>query len=262
VWLIIDCLPAAEILAGGVTALKAAQVVCARSPLANRAELCDQMRTAGWIEAAWAESQHPAFGHAWFTRDTALELDNAAKRQAELVAERDALAQSCASETQAKEFALQERDSLSEAKTALQTQLEALEKAMANAQAQLGINSQEQSDLQGQLSAITQAKVDLQSKLESAAKRQAELVAERDALAKAKEAETAAKNKAVSERDVLAKEKQTEAAKNRASQERLQELEGANQDLQNRQHLQHEELVKAEAQIELIKDLLLREQGI
>ena len=62
--------------------------------------------------------------------------------------------------------------------------------------------------------------------------------------------------------DALAKEKQTEAAKNRASQGRLQELEGANQDLQNRQHLQNEELVKAEAQIELIKDLLFREQGI
>ena len=174
-WFIIDCLASTDILAGGLTTLQAAQVVCARSLLANRAVLCDQMRAAGWVEAGWAESQHPAFGRAWFTRDTASELEIAAKRLSQLMAECDALAQSCAAATQAKELALQERD----------------------------------------------------------------------AMGKAKQAETAAKNSAINERDALAKEKQTEAAKNR-----------------ERQHLQHEELVKAEAQIELIKDLLLREQGI
>ena len=60
----------------------------------------------------------------------------------------------------------------------------------------------------------------------------------------------------------MAQEKQTLESKHKESEERLQQLESANQDLQNRQHLQHEELVKAEAQIEFIKDLLLREQGI
>ena len=39
-----------------------------------------------------------------------------------------------------------------------------------------------------------------------------------------------------------------------------QELE--NQELQHRQQLLQDELVKAEAQIELIKDLLLREPGL
>ena len=47
-----------------------------------------------------------------------------------------------------------------------------------------------------------------------------------------------------------------------ATQLRCQELESINQNLENRQQLLHEELVKAEAQIELIKDLLLRESGI
>ena len=80
-------------------------------------------------------------------------------------------------------------------------------------------------------------------------------MAQRDALAQAKDAETTAKNKAISERDA-------EVIKNNESQERQQHLESANQDLQNRQQYLHEEMVKAEAQIELIKDLLLREQSL
>jgi hypothetical protein len=233
-WLIIDCLPAADILAGGVSLLQSAQVVCARSLLANRALVSDQMRAAGWTEVGWAESQHPAFGHAWFSRDIALELDKASQRQEQLTAERDALTKAKEAETQAK--------------TALQTQLESLTK--------------DRSEQQAQLTKQTQAQADLQSELDKAKQLQAQLTAERDLLSKAKEAETALKNKAISEKDALSKEKQTEASKYKENQERLQQLEAINQDLQNRQHLQHEELVKAEAQIELIKDLLLREQGI
>lgn len=88
------------------------------------------------------------------------------------------------------------------------------------------------------------------------------ITAAQESNAKAKDAETAATNKAKSERDALAKENQALKAKYQENQERMQHLESANQDLQNRQYQQHEELVKAEAQIELIKDLLLREQGI
>ena len=296
-WLIIDCLPATDILAASLSALKSAQVVCARSLLSNRALLCDQMRAAGWTEVGWSESQHPAFGHAWFSRNIALELDQASQRQAQLTAERDALTKAKEAETQAK--------------TALQTQLEALTKDRFELQAQLTQQIQSQDELQSELDkaiqrqaqltaerdalakakeAETQAKTDLQTQLETltkdrfelqakltqqiqsqdelqseldkASQRQAQLTAERDALAKAKDAETASANKAKTDRDALAKEKQTLESKHKESQERLHQLESANQDLQNRQHLQHEELVKSEAQIELIKDLLLREQGI
>jgi chromosome segregation ATPase len=206
-WLIIDCLPATDLLSGGVTVLSAARVVCARSLLANRALLCDQMRAAGWLEVGWSESQHPAFGHAWFTRDTALELDQAAKREAQLVAERNALTTAKDAETAAKNQALAERDAMVQAKTALQNQLGALEKAITESQAQLGIHSQAQSDLQGQLRAMTQAQVGLQSELDSAAKKQAQLAEERDALAKAKEAETQAKTQALAERDAMVQAK-------------------------------------------------------
>ena len=422
-WLIVDCLSAADILAAATHTLKQAHVLCARHQLKDRASLGAHMHALGWVEVAWVESNHPAVGHAWFTLDplqqqksvalTTRELqmrltaeseakqslqeqllladsrhtaELAAKHEA--LAERDALAQTCASEAQAKELALAERDALAQTQTVLQAQLEAVEQAIAEWQAQLGFNSQAQSDLHGQLGAITQAQADLQieldnaaqqqaqlaaerdalaqakdtetaakhealaerdalaqtcateaqakelalaerdalaqakgalqtqlealttdradlqaqlaqrdkshdelqsqldavtqarselqaqleaitqaqshlqSKLDNIARQQTQLAAERDALAKAQEAETAAKNKAITERDALAKEKQSEAAKHKESQERLQQLESAHQDLQKRQHLQHEELVKAEAQIELIKDLLLREQGI
>jgi hypothetical protein len=44
--------------------------------------------------------------------------------------------------------------------------------------------------------------------------------------------------------------------------EKLKVAEAANQELAHRQQLMNDELVKAEAQIELIKDLLLREPGL
>jgi hypothetical protein len=81
-------------------------------------------------------------------------------------------------------------------------------------------------------------------------------------LTEIKEAETAAKNKAITEKDALTQEIQNLIATNKENQERVQQIEIANQDYQNHQHFIDEELVKAEAQIELIKDLLLREQSI
>ena len=66
----------------------------------------------------------------------------------------------------------------------------------------------------------------------------------------------------MSQLDGLAKEK---AAVEHSLNETLQQLESTrseNQELGNRQQLMQEELVKAEAQIELIKDLLLREPSL
>ena len=319
-WLIIDCLPAADILSGGATALQSAHVVCARSLLADRAKLCDQMRTAGWLEVGWAESQHPAFGHAWFTRDTALELGNATRHHAQLVAERDALAQAKEVETAAKTQALAERDErqtaigqallsietltqqrdlylrqrdeLNYVRVEQQVLLDALEKAIAESQAQLGITNQAQSDLQGQLSAITQAQGGLQKELDEATKRHAQLVAERDALAQAKEVETAAKTQALAERDeqrrsievslreiaTLSQQRDLylnqrdeynhirveQKAQNQALEQEIQliqiekkRLNETCEELQARIRLMEDEISRTEGQIQLIKDLML-----
>lgn len=42
----------------------------------------------------------------------------------------------------------------------------------------------------------------------------------------------------------------------------MQQLEAENAEAHRRHQLMQDEMVKAEAQIELIKDLLLREQGL
>jgi hypothetical protein len=45
-------------------------------------------------------------------------------------------------------------------------------------------------------------------------------------------------------------------------QQRLQQIEGHNAELATRQTLFQDEMVRAEAQIDLIKDVLLREPGL
>ena len=98
-----------------------------------------------------------------------------------------------------------------------------------------------------------------------------------------RDAEVNAKAQAIAQRDALAKEKadlaaqvvaQTQLATQRQQalgnsqqeiadlHQRIQQFEAQTQENTYRQQLQQEEMIKAEAQIELIKDLLLREPGL
>ena len=216
------------------------------------------------------EAETVAKNQALSERDAlakAKEAETAAKNQA--LAERDALAQAKEAETVAKNQALAERDALAQGKEA-----ETVAKNQALAERD----------------ALTKAK-----EAETAAKNQA--LAERDALAKAKEAETAAKNQAHAERDALAKAKEAALAQRdafeiekanlialsdeqtalasahqrsllvqqqdaTALQQHNQQLETVNQENALRQKMLKDEIIKAEAQIELIKDLLLRDSGL
>ena len=237
-WLIIDCLPAADILAGGVAVLQSAQVVCARSLLANRALLCDQMRAAGWIEVSWAESQHPAFGHAWFSRDTGLLLESAAKRQKQLATERDEQQRTAEqafvvieSLTQQRDLYLSQRDEVNHVRVEQQAQLDAFEKAIAESQAQLGISSQAQVALQSEIESLTQQR-DL-------------YLTQRDEFNHVRVEQQA-------QLDVLSQEIQSvKAEKNN--------LHDMHQDLIVRIRLMEDEISRTEGQIELIKDLMLSE---
>jgi hypothetical protein len=60
----------------------------------------------------------------------------------------------------------------------------------------------------------------------------------------------------------LDKEKSVLTGRLDEAQQRLQQQESDNLESSHRQQLMHEELVRAEAQIDLIKDLLLREPGL
>jgi len=228
-WLIIDCLPAGDILSGGVNALHSAHVVCARSLLANRASLNDQMRSAGWVEAAWAESQHPAFGHAWFTRDTALELDKASKRYAQLSAEHALLFKSQKAETTAKTQALAERDALAQTKATLQTELDNATKR----QAQLATERDEQQK------AAEQAFVQIET-----------LTQPRDLYLSQRDEFNHIRVEQQTQLEVLSQEIQSVKAEKSI-------LDDTHQDLIARIRLMEDEISRTEGQIELIKDLML-----
>lgn len=96
-------------------------------------------------------------------------------------------------------------------------------------------------------------------------KEKAELLDSRDEALRSLEeavAEHAAALKAFEERIETLTRERDEAREQFAGQtERMQQLETENAEAQRRHQLMQDEMVKAEAQIELIKDLLLREQG-
>jgi len=108
------------------------------------------------------------------------------------------------------------------------------------------------------------------------AKEKADLTAARDAEAKAKQDATAQRDALAAEKQqlALARDEQSKLVTQRQDalalvqqeaaglQQRIAQLEAVNADNAYRQQLQQEELTKAETQIELIKDLLLREPGL
>jgi hypothetical protein len=100
------------------------------------------------------------------------------------------------------------------------------------------------------------AQCDAEAKAKTAA------LAQRDALSEEKAALTAAHDEqtklATQQQQALSVEKQGTTS----LQQRIQQLEAINTENAYRQQMQQEELIKAEAQIELIKDLLLREPGL
>ena len=197
-WLIIDCLPAQEILQGASQALKQADVVILRClNQGNYPELAQldysQAQTQGTnfnlLAASFIEGNHPHAGYAILVRNTA----------------------------QCREEARQHEQSQQNQIAALTQQTQAL--------------TQQVQSLQQELQQTTQA-CDEQTRL--ANERQQNI--QKITVNRENDAKTAA--------------------------EQRQAMDAHNQELQHRQQLMQEELLKAEAQIELIKDLLLREPGL
>ncbi len=69
-------------------------------------------------------------------------------------------------------------------------------------------------------------------------------------------------DKIAAERDQLQKSLSENGKSLEDARQQIQQLEQEASESLHRQQLLHEELIKAEAQIELIKDLLLREPGL
>jgi hypothetical protein len=189
--------------------------------------------------------------HADLTRATA---ELTAQRDAEANAKAEAQAQLAAQI----QLAAERQAGL----TALQAQGDQLAQEKANLMAAHADLTRATAELTAQRDAEAQAKAAAIAQLEVEAKARTESEAQRDALAVQKTQLTTAKD----EQTQLATQRQqalTAAQQDITNlQHRIQQLEGEAAQTAYRQQLQQEEMIKAEAQIELIKDLLLREPGL
>jgi hypothetical protein len=281
-WLIIDCLPALRILHGAADTLNRVSVVCLRAvldparladPHASLAAAADFLAGQGFRCVHVGETNHPAVAEALFLRDDKTALQAALDAQAKLATERAAQIDDL---TKAKATA----DKLAADRAA---QLDALTQAKATAE-QLAAERQTQldalaqaRDAQTQLATERAAQIDDLTKAKAAAdKLAADRAAQIDALTQARDAQTKLATERAAQIDDLTKAK---AAADKLAADRAAQIDALKQDNaaltterdalkqtisegQHRQQLLEEEMIKADAQLELIKDLLLREPGL
>lgn len=214
-------------------------------------------------------------------RDQALaDRDAAIHARDQALADRDAA-------IQARDQALAERDALQDQVAPLQNEAAALSEQLKDLTHAWEMEIQAKTDAiaarDGERKATTEAMkarelalTQLQAKeaeLSALTKEKAELVAARDEAVKALEAAIVERDAVLADHEAALKSaeksiqqltlERDEARQQLADQsERMQQLEAENAEAHRRHQLMQDEMVKAEAQIELIKDLLLREQGL
>lgn len=267
-WLLLDCLPALPILQGAAQQLAAFDVISLRVLLAEDAvpgsaagadEVQATLQDQGFRCLALEVSRHPGVGHALFVRDTAKQAQQREEQLAENLA---ALQAQNISLTQEISKLIAEITELTKARDQLSTQLAAETKSKADVQTQRDLESKAKSEAIAQRDAEAKAKAEAIAQRDAEAKAKTEALAERDALAKEKTALTAARD----EQAKLAAERQAALATQQndftTKLQRMQQLEADKLELAARHNLLQEELIKAEAQIDLIKDLLVRQPGL
>ena len=185
--------------------------------------------------------------------------DGLAKEKADLTTARDQHAQQAAERQAQIEQLTQARDAEAKAKADAIAQREAEAQAKTEAQARIAALEKEKADLaatkDGQIAALTQEKADLVAAREGLAKEKADLTTARD-----QHAQQAAERQAQIEQLTQARD-----AEAKAKEDALAEVERRDRDMAEAQYqrqLMSEEMLKAEAQLDLIKDVLLREPGL
>lgn len=268
---------------------------------ATLAELQSALTPLGFRHALSLEETHPDIVTAIFVRDggsvpseAIAERDAAVQARDQAIADRDAaihardqaLADRDAA-IQARDQALAERDALQDQVAPLQNEAAALSEQLKDLTHAWEMEIQAKTDAiaarDGERKATTEAMkarelalTQLQAKeaeLSALTKEKAELVAARDEAVKALEAAIVERDAVLADHEAALKSaeksiqqltlERDEARQQLADQsERMQQLEAENAEAHRRHQLMQDEMVKAEAQIELIKDLLLREQGL
>lgn len=116
---------------------------------------------------------------------------------------------------------------------------------------------------QGRLQMDRQTQIEqLNKERDETAKQTGERQARIDQLTKEREATAKQAGERQARIDQLTRERDEQTKLLTAAQQKVTQLEQQQSELEHRQRLLDEEMVKAEAQIELIKDVLLREKGI
>jgi len=249
-WLIVDCLPALSILQGAGKWLDTSEVIVARVILdddivpdegASKPELDGFLQANGFRCIALQEERQPKVVSALYVREYKPQLDQLTQAKAaleqdknSLAARRDELEQQVADLTHARDE---------------QAQLAAEQQAQLAAANQVGEERAKQlAEQETQLDQLKQVKAMLEQDKNALAARRDEL-----------EQQVAELSRARDEQAQLAAERQ----------KKLGDLQSRNEQLQNekaeiaaRQQLMQDDLAKAEVQIDLITDLLLRETGL
>jgi uncharacterized protein (DUF3084 family) len=202
--------------------------------------------------------------------------DAEAKAKSEALVQRDTLVKEKAALTAARDDQVNPAILFKSALSTLQTQHDSL----VQEKAKLIADSAELAKIRDQLG--TQLAAETNARTEALAQRDVEAKAKTEAIARC-DAEAKARSEAITQRDTLAKDKaaltfardeQVKLATERQNAlvtlqqdsetklQRYQRMEADNQEHAMRQQMMQDELIRAEAQIDLIKDLLLREPGL
>ena len=197
------------------------------------------------------------------------QLDTLASEKAELINARDALNKDKAALASARDEQTKlaaERQTQFDALTGEKAQLIAARDALSKDNAALTAARDEQTKLanerKAQLDALTGEKAQFIAARDALSKDNAALTAARDEQTKLANERKAQLTKTITEREQSQKAVSEHQENLKAAHQHIQTLEANAEETVLRQQLLQEELIKAEAQIELIKDLLLREAGL
>jgi hypothetical protein len=302
VWLLIDCSAANRILQGARRTLESAHVVFVRTLESEGESAADPtLSPQGFKLVARLESNHPAVNHLVFVRDTAAQCVNQQRQLGDERSKRAQLEHSInllerekaelsteladqASKIRARDEAVAQRDALAAELEQLQTKVKALTAendsqaaAMRNElQASRQAEAKVRADSLAENQKLTVALEKLEFANQKLQKEITQLVSAREVESKAHAAavtkldfEIKIRNDLQAQKDAESKAKadlvkQLEQLQDEATglKQRVEDLNATNSQLQSRTSLLAEELVKAEGQIELIKDLLLRDGGL
>ena len=282
VWTIIDCLTSLSILKGAGQAIEKWSVISVRvllKPLSEEnavgtlQDIEAYLLAYGYRCIEVTESNNPALGSALFVRDwqAVLQLKNnqLSQNNSQLVAEKLVLQQQLLDCQTTNDALTQERDEFAKKLAERQTQLEALTKAKAAIEQEKTALLQSRDSLSNELKATQQVR---DQQAQQATERQAHIDAatlERDQFAeqaaeRQKQLEALTQTLEQQELSIIHSNTERDQLQVQLNQQEdvMIKLKDQYSESDMRQRLLNDEMLKAEAQLELIKDVLLREPGL